>query len=120
MNADNNKKKTSVNRFESGKGYSMYPRMLVLMFMFWISILIAGGYPSAAQDLSDQGKRIVNDQCTKCHNLRRVKSFVGKLDMSGWTKIVEKMVENGAKLTQEEKNAAIKFLSSASTPSALD
>jgi hypothetical protein len=98
----------------------MYPRTLVLVSMFVICLLIAGGYPSAARDVNEHGKLIVQEQCTKCHNLRRVKAFIGKLDMSGWNDIVNKMVVNGAKLSQEEKDVVIKFLSSVSSPSALD
>ena len=98
----------------------MYPRTFIIVSMFVVSILIADGYPSAAQDTNDPGKLIVQEQCTKCHNLRRVKAYIGKLDMSGWTDLVNKMVKNGAKLTPEEKDAAIKFLSSVPSPSALE
>jgi hypothetical protein len=98
----------------------MYTRTLILVSMFVISILIVAGNPSAAQDKSDSGKLVVQEQCTKCHNLRRVKAYIGKFDMSGWTDLVNKMVKNGAKLTPEEKAAVIKFLSSAPSPSALD
>lgn len=98
----------------------MYPRMLILISIFVIGILTAGGYPSAARDASERGKRIVQEQCTKCHNLRRVKAFIGKLDISGWTDIVNKMERNGAKLSQEEKDAVVTFLSSAPSPSALE
>ena len=99
----------------------MYQRTVILVFMIAISAMIAGGHPPLAQDASDPGKLIVQDQCTKCHNLRRVKAYIGKkIDRSGWTELVNKMVQNGAKLTQEEKDAVIKFLSSVSSPSALD
>lgn len=98
----------------------MYPRTFILVSMFVISILIVNGYSSAAQDTNDHGKFIVQEQCTKCHNLRRVKAYIGKLDMPGWTDLVNKMMKNGAKLTQEEKDAAIKFLSSATSPTALE
>jgi hypothetical protein len=103
-----------------GGVFRMYPRTLFLVSMFVVSILIVIGYSSAAQDTNDPGKLIVQEQCTKCHNLRRVKAYIGKLDKSGWTDLVGKMVTNGAKLSYEEKNAAIKFLSSASSPSALE
>jgi hypothetical protein len=106
--------------FGSGRVFSMYPRTLIFVSMFVVSILIACGYPSAARDTNDHGKLIVQEQCTKCHNLRRVKAVIGKLDMSGWTDIVNKMERNGAKLSPEEKDAAIKFLSSAPSPSTLD
>ena len=98
----------------------MNQRIFILVSMIVISVLIVDGYPSAAQDANDHGKLIVQEQCTKCHNLRRVKAYIGKLDMSGWTDLVNKMVKNGAKLTQEEKDAAIKFLSSVPSPSALE
>jgi len=98
----------------------MDPCKLILVSMFVISILIAGGYPSAARDANDHGKLIVKEQCTKCHNLRRVKAYIGKLDKSGWNDIVNKMVRNGAILSQEEKDAAINFLSSVPSPSALE
>jgi hypothetical protein len=98
----------------------LYQRTFILASMIVISVLIVVGHPPVAQDVKDHGKLIVQEQCTKCHNLRRVKAYIGKLDMPGWTDLVNKMVINGAKLTPEEKDAVIKFLSSVPSPSALD
>ncbi|MBI5592324.1 MAG: hypothetical protein HY881_17800 [Deltaproteobacteria bacterium] len=98
----------------------MYQRTFILVSMIVISVLIVVGHPPLALDANDHGKLIVQEQCTKCHNLRRVKAYIGKLDMPGWTDLVNKMLINGAKLTPEEKDAVVKFLSSAPSPSALD
>jgi hypothetical protein len=98
----------------------MNQRIFFLIFTILFIVLIVFGHLPEAQDTNDYGKLIVKEQCTKCHNLRRVKANVGKLDMAGWADLVNKMVSNGAKLSQEEKDAVNKFLSSAPSPSALD
>jgi hypothetical protein len=69
---------------------------------------------SVAQDLraqEDQGKVLVENRCTKCHTLKRVKARMNKLDAKSWSDIVKEMIGKGADLTPEEREVVVKFLS---------
>jgi len=54
------------------------------------------------------GAALVQSHCTECHSLNRVKRTHGTV--AEWTKIVEKMVEEGLEVTAEEKQAIITYL----------
>jgi hypothetical protein len=47
-------------------------------------------------------------QCAACHDLDRV--VRARLDREGWTAVVAKMVENGAPLDEQAREAAIGYL----------
>lgn len=54
------------------------------------------------------GAALVQSHCTECHSLNWVKRTHGTV--AEWTKIVEKMVEEGLEVTAEEKQAIITYL----------
>jgi cytochrome c5 len=54
------------------------------------------------------GKSLVEERCTKCHDLGRVEK--AKETEEEWKATVERMVEKGAELSQAEQEAVIKYL----------
>jgi cytochrome c2 len=55
-----------------------------------------------------KGERILNANCISCHDLRKVQTQA--LDAAGWTKIVNSMVEKGAKVQKDEVPVLVSFL----------
>ncbi len=97
--------------------------LLPLSVVFMAAAVLLGGVvPIGAQDGAGEepGKRIIRQHCMKCHDLRRVKTRIGKLDAEEWTEIINEMVHKGAKLTPDEKGEAVRFLASQSSPEALN
>jgi len=56
-----------------------------------------------------EGEALVADRCTPCHDLERVES--AGYDAVGWEATVDRMIEKGTTLTDEEKAAVIAYLS---------
>jgi cytochrome c5 len=54
------------------------------------------------------GKSLVEERCTKCHDLGRVKR--AKKTEEEWKATVERMVGKGAQLNQAEQELVIKYL----------
>jgi cytochrome c5 len=54
------------------------------------------------------GKALVEDRCTKCHDLGRVEA--AKKTEDEWKATVERMIGKGTNLNQAEKEAVIKYL----------
>jgi hypothetical protein len=53
-------------------------------------------------------KSLVDSECSKCHNLKRIYSANKKADE--WGKTVDRMIKKGANIKPEEKDAVIKYL----------
>lgn len=58
------------------------------------------------------GKTLVDERCSVCHTLERVQEAIQakKYDWSGWEATVERMVGNGARLTEEEQRTVLDYL----------
>jgi predicted lipoprotein with Yx(FWY)xxD motif len=56
------------------------------------------------------GAALVAERCTVCHTRERIDN--AQKDRAGWEATVDRMIGNGAKLTPEEREAVIEFLSS--------
>jgi cytochrome c5 len=54
------------------------------------------------------GKTLLEQRCTVCHSLDRVQAK--KLDASGWSTIVQRMVGKGAELNAAEQKILIDYL----------
>ncbi|MDH4135096.1 MAG: hypothetical protein OEW09_00040 [Anaerolineae bacterium] len=54
------------------------------------------------------GKSLVQERCTKCHDLGRVEQ--AKKTEEEWKATVERMVGKGAQLNQTEQEVVIKYL----------
>jgi cytochrome c5 len=55
-----------------------------------------------------EGKKLIEERCTSCHNLKPVVSLQQSQD--AWKKLVVKMVGYGAQLDDKEVEAATKYL----------
>ncbi|MBN2405062.1 MAG: hypothetical protein JXE06_05725 [Coriobacteriia bacterium] len=55
------------------------------------------------------GEMLVAERCTGCHSLDPVDD--ASLDAVGWEAEVERMIEKGARLDDDEKAAVIEYLS---------
>ena len=53
-------------------------------------------------------KSLVDNECSKCHDTKRVYSSNKKA--GEWEKTVDRMIKKGAKIKPEEKDAVIKYL----------
>jgi len=60
------------------------------------------------------GEALLNDRCTKCHNLTRVMN--AKKTAEEWEKTVTRMVSKGAKLTNEEQQVLVDYLAKTYAP----
>lgn len=61
---------------------------------------------------SPEAKALVQNRCTVCHNLTRVRDHIGKNDRNAWDTYVTRMQKNGAQITAPEKQAIVDYLSS--------
>jgi mono/diheme cytochrome c family protein len=67
----------------------------------------AGGDTGGAGMALD-GDALVNERCTVCHTRERIDSK--DKDEAGWTATVDRMIGNGAQLSDEERAAVIQYL----------
>jgi hypothetical protein len=51
---------------------------------------------------------LLQEKCTTCHNLDRVKRT--RKDKAGWDKIVDRMIRNGAKISEAERQELSEYL----------
>ncbi|HEX7400702.1 MAG TPA: rhodanese-like domain-containing protein [candidate division Zixibacteria bacterium] len=56
------------------------------------------------------GAALVAERCTKCHDQKRINKQ--KLNQAGWEKLVNQMIHRGAKLSPEEHQLVVDYLSS--------
>jgi cytochrome c5 len=70
-----------------------------------MALIMGGGMTSSTLD----GEALVAERCTVCHSAERIDA--AEKDEAGWTETVERMIGNGAVLTDEEKAAVIEYLS---------
>jgi len=63
---------------------------------------------SVAGDTPADGKALLEERCTVCHNLDRV--YAEKRDETGWNAVVDDMVSKGAKLDSEERTTLVAYL----------
>jgi cytochrome c5 len=68
-----------------------------------------GGGEEPAADLD--GKALVEERCTVCHNLQTITG--AKKSRDGWQSNVERMIDKGAQLNDAEKAAVIDYLAEA-------
>ena len=52
---------------------------------------------------ADNCAELLNNKCTECHNLERICRKIGRKDEKRWTRMIKRMLKNGAKLSDSEK-----------------
>lgn len=70
-----------------------------------IFLLIFASIPLLAQPA---GKSIVDKECSKCHDQKRIYSANKK--PAEWESSVDRMIKKGAKIKPEEKDEVLKYL----------
>jgi competence ComEA-like helix-hairpin-helix protein len=81
---------------------SQMVRILLALFMLISSASVASDLPEG------KGKDAVEDSCTECHSLRRIKAQ--RLDEEGWKNILHEMTENGAAIDQDDRATIVEYL----------
>ncbi len=66
----------------------------------------------AADEGMSDGEALVQERCTVCHDLIRVEG--ADYDRAGWEANVDRMIQNGANLTPEERDTVVDFLAAGS------
>ena len=67
---------------------------------------------SAGAQGPPEGQSLVQNRCTVCHNLTRVRYHIGKNDRKAWHDYVSRMQKNGARVTDAEKQVIVDYLAS--------
>jgi cytochrome c5 len=70
--------------------------------------------PTVAAAPAGDGAALLNERCTVCHNLDRVKS--AKKTSEQWAQTVSRMVGKGAKLNADEQKALVAYLAKTYAP----
>lgn len=68
-------------------------------------LLLFAAFPAFAQPAA---KALVEKECSKCHTLGRVNK--ASKNTAAWEKTVDRMIQKGANIKTEEKDAVIKYL----------
>lgn len=77
--------------------------------MLFSALLLLSFAAAADSDLPDgKGKDIVENTCTDCHSLERIKAQ--RLDEDGWTAIMREMIETGASINLDDITVIVDYL----------
>ena len=79
--------------------------------IFAAAAALAMGQP--AQE-SEKGEKIVNGSCTSCHDIRKIQTQA--LDQAGWSKIVQSMMDKGAKVEKDDVPTLVQYLTEKQGP----
>ena len=83
----------------------------VLFLAALLSVPAASQSATPSDDLPDgEGKKILQAQCTSCHELTEVTKFRGYYNRAQWRDIVVTMVEYGADLKKTEIETLADYL----------
>jgi cytochrome c5 len=84
----------------------------------WLLVTIATAAVAFAtgQDIdpAEKAERIMNGNCTSCHDIRKIQTQAH--DEEGWTKIVNDMIEKGAKVNKEDIPLLVAYLADTQGP----
>jgi hypothetical protein len=84
---------------------------VVLLLAALLSVPAASQTSTPPDDLPDgEGKKILQAQCTSCHELTEVTKFRGYYNRAQWRDIVVTMVEYGADLKKPEIETLADYL----------
>ena len=71
-------------------------------------MLAAVAFAAAQDDDMAKAEKIFNTSCMACHELRKIQTQA--LDAEGWTKIVDSMVQKGAKVEKADIPSLVGYL----------
>ena len=75
--------------------------------LFSAALAFSAGANPTPQEPS-KGEIIMNNACTKCHEYRTIETQA--LDETGWTKIVNSMIEKGAEVKKDDVPVLVGYL----------
>jgi len=77
-------------------------------FLALSALAFAADQPKTAQQRESQGKKLVSEICTLCHEIDRVKKqHMTKDEWAGW---IKGMIAEGAPVTDEEFSMIVDYL----------
>jgi competence ComEA-like helix-hairpin-helix protein len=75
----------------------------------FFSLVLLSFTAAADSELPDgKGKDIVENTCTDCHSLERIKAQ--RRDEDGWTAIMREMIETGASINPDDMTVIVEYL----------
>ena len=75
----------------------------------FFSLVLLSFTVAADSELPDgKGKDIVENTCTDCHSLERIKAQ--RRDEDGWTAIMREMIETGASINPDDMTVIVEYL----------
>lgn len=75
-----------------------------------VVVSAAAGCATEQKSVVAKPETLLDTRCAECHALSRVTGV--KKDRAGWEATVERMVRNGARLSEEEKAVLVDYLAS--------
>lgn len=78
---------------------------MISIVMFAVFVLLSCSVDEEEKRMKD----LFNNRCTICHDLDSTRKK--KLSESEWREVIDNMIDQGAHLDEEEKEALIKYLS---------
>lgn len=91
------------------------PAAVIVMTAAMTAVADQGDGSAAPSDQQPAGKDLVTERCTRCHAIGVIEARQGTAQE--WHEIVERMINNGAQVTQEEVDAIVAYLASTYAPS---
>ena len=73
-----------------------------------MTTIMGGGMEEEPVTTTLDGETLVNERCTTCHTADRI--VQADKDEAGWTATVDRMIGNGAQLSEEERTVLIEYL----------
>jgi cytochrome c5 len=67
-----------------------------------------GAFGAAQEDGAPKAEKIMNTSCMACHDLRKIQTQA--MDAEGWTKVVNSMIEKGAKVDKADVPILVSYL----------
>jgi cytochrome c5 len=78
-------------------------------FIVWVgATIVTAAIAFGAVQETPKAEQILNNNCTTCHDLRKIQTQA--LDADGWTKIVDSMIEKGAKVQKDDVPMLVSYL----------
>jgi competence protein ComEA len=84
---------------------------VVIALVLSLALVACGGGAKEEAPAALDGEALVEERCTKCHDLSVVTS--AKKSAEGWKANVERMVQKGAQLDEAEQEVVIDYLTEA-------
>lgn len=85
--------------------------LLLTVVVLWVSACSNAATPagtSASSTENDEVKALIDERCSVCHSVNQV--YRADYDETGWSDVIDTMIERGAVASEEEKALMIEWL----------